>query len=151
MKSELQTGPTLGRKMAPPRSQILTVPQWFLLPSGSQIINCIYHFCNNYFFILLPSPTFFYWNSLSFIWGCSNGIQHISKESKSNCRKNSNYSNSFGYQGKEQITVELQDPFCNWAAAKMMEAMFTFAKIQSHLHHLLQLHQSNVHSWLQLH
>ena len=42
-----------------PRSQILTVPQWFfssITVSGSQIINCNYHFCNNYSFILLPSP-----------------------------------------------------------------------------------------------
>ena len=30
------------------------------------------------------------------------------------------------------------------AVVKMREAMFTFAKIQSHLHYLLQLHQSNV-------
>ena len=54
--------------MAPPRSQILTVPQWFLLPSGSQIINCIYHFCNNYFFILLPSPTFFFIGTASVLF-----------------------------------------------------------------------------------
>ena len=54
-------------KMAPTRSQILTVPQQFLLPSGSQVISCNYCFCDNYFFILLPLPTFFnlifYWNS----------------------------------------------------------------------------------------
>ena len=117
--------------MALPGFWILTVPQWFLLPSGSQIINCNYPSCDNYFFILLPSLTCFFigmaievwflleqpWNSLSFIWGCSNGIQHISEGSKyeSNCRKNCNYDKSFGCQGEEWITVELQYPFCNWA------------------------------------
>ena len=47
--------------------------------------------------------------------------------------------NSFGCQGKQWITVELQDPFCDQAIVKMRKAMFTFAKIQSHLdlHYLL--------------
>ena len=36
---------------------------------------------------------------------------------------------SFGCQGDEWITVELQDPFCDWAVVKIMEAVFAFAKI----------------------
>ena len=44
---------------------------------------------------------------------------------------------SFGCQGDKWITVELQDPF-------MWGAVFAFAKIQSHLRYLLQLHQSNI-------
>ena len=47
--------------------------------------------------------------------------------------KNNNYNKSFGCQGEKWITVKLQDPFCNWAVVKMREAMFAFAKTQSHL------------------
>ena len=147
--------------MALPGLWILIVPQWFLLPSGSQIINCNYPSCNNYFFILLPSLTCFFigmaieqwflleqpWNSLSFIWGRSNGIQHISEGSKykSNCRKNCNYDQLFGCQGEEWITVELQYPFCNWAVVKMGGGgEGAFDKLQSHLCYLLQLYQSNI-------
>ena len=73
----------------------------------------------------------------------SDGIQPISEGSKykSNCRKNGNYNKSFG---EEWITVELQDPFSDWAVVKMRESVFAFAKIQSHLRSLLQLHQFNV-------
>ena len=59
---------------------------------------------------------------------CSSGIQHISEGSKSNCCKNSNYNKSFGCQGEEWITVELQDPFCNWAIVKMREAVFALCQ-----------------------
>ena len=44
--------------------------------------------------------------------------------------------NSFGCQGKQWITVELQDPLCDQAIVKMKEAMFAFGKIQSHLCYL---------------
>ena len=59
-------------------------------------------------------------------------------------KQNGNYNKSFSCQGKEQITAELQDPFWNWAVVKMREALYTFAKIQSHLHYLWQLHQLNI-------
>ena len=74
------------------------------------------------------------------------GIQPISEGSKykSNCRKNGNYNKSFGCHGEEWITVELQAPFCDRAVVKMRETVFAFAKIQSHLRSLPQLHQSNV-------
>ena len=41
------------------------------------------------------------WYSLSFVQGCSDGIQHISERSKfkSNCCKNGNYNKLFGCQG----------------------------------------------------
>ena len=59
---------TLGCRMAPSRSQILTVPRWFSLPSGSQIIACNYRFCNSSLFwflhwLLSEQP----WNSLRFV------------------------------------------------------------------------------------
>ena len=66
----------------------------------------------------------------------SDGIQPISEGSKykSNCRKNGNYNRTFGCQGEEWVTVELQDPFCDWAVVKMREIVFAFgfafAKIQ---------------------
>ena len=51
---------------------------------------------------------------LQFHSSCADGKQHIREGSKykSNC-KNSNYNTSFGCQGEERITVELQDPFCD--------------------------------------
>ena len=92
--------------MAPPGSQILTVPRWFLPPSGSQIINCNYHFCNNSLFcflhqLLSEQP----WNSLSFVQVFSNGIQQISAGSKykSNYHKNGKYNKSFGCQDHRGI------------------------------------------------
>ena len=64
--------------------------------------------------------------------------------------KNGNYNKSFGCHGEEWITVELQAPFCDRAVVKMRETVFAFAKIQSHLRSLPQLHQSNVRQQLQL-
>ena len=150
----LQIWLTLGHKMALSGSLILTVPQWFLLPSGLQpkqsvvdpvfvTITSLFCFLHQLFYFLnFKKKSYQPWNSLSFIRGCSDGILHITEGSKykSKCRKNGNYNKSFDCQGEEQITVELQDPFCNWAVVKMRETMFAFAKIQSNLCYLLHIH-----------
>ena len=87
-----------------PGSQIVTIPQWLLLWSGSQIIDCNYHFCDNCFIILLPSPASKKkkkmleqpWNNFSFVKGCSEGKLHITiisegSKYKSNSCKTGNY------------------------------------------------------------
>ena len=103
---------TLTSKMAHPDLRFLQFYSDFcfhqpITVSGSQIINCkivvfatitsLFCFLHQLCF-LSEQP----WNSLSFIWGCSDGMQHISEGSKykSNCRKNSNYNKSFGCQGE---------------------------------------------------
>ena len=69
----------------------------FCFHEGSQIINFNYHLHDLGIFALV---FLFYWNSLSFVRGCSDGIQHINEGNKykSNCCKNDNYNQLFHCQ-----------------------------------------------------
>ena len=67
---------------------------------------------------------------------------------KSNSHKSGKLNKSFGCQGKEQISgsVELQDPFRDWAVVKKKrQSVFTVAKIQLRLCCLIQLHTSQTY------
>ena len=90
----------LGCKMAPPCPDLRFLESYSFmvifasirLPNNQSYLPFLWQF-----FILPPSPTFILseqpWNSLSFVWGFSDGIQHINEGSKykSSCHKNGNY------------------------------------------------------------
>ena len=97
----------LGNKMALPQSQILTIPQWFLLLSGSHIVVItFFFFYENYFFILLTSPTLFFirTSKLTFVWGLfrwNTSHQWRKQVQKFYIVTKTGYNKPLGCQGKE--------------------------------------------------